>query len=65
MESVDKAGTDLLKLGADVQVTAPPELVARIGATIRAMAALYPAPGPEPLTAPASPGGSGRGSGGR
>jgi predicted DNA-binding transcriptional regulator YafY len=46
MESVDKAAIDLLRLGADVRVTAPPELVARIGATIRAMASLYPADDP-------------------
>jgi predicted DNA-binding transcriptional regulator YafY len=42
IESVEKAAVDLLRLGADVRVTAPPELVARIGETIRAMASLYP-----------------------
>ncbi|MEV0398203.1 helix-turn-helix transcriptional regulator [Polymorphospora rubra] len=43
IESVDHAATDLLKLGAHAQVLAPPELVARIAATVRAMADFYQA----------------------
>jgi hypothetical protein len=32
----------VLRLGADAQVLAPPELVTHLGTTIRAMARLYP-----------------------
>lgn len=43
IESTDHAATDLLRLGAHARVLAPPELVERIAATVRAMAAHYPA----------------------
>lgn len=42
LESVPHAAAGLLRLGADAQVLAPPELVAHMGTTIRAMARLYP-----------------------
>jgi predicted DNA-binding transcriptional regulator YafY len=41
LESVPHAAAGLLRLGADAQVLAPPELVAHMGNTIRAMARLY------------------------
>lgn len=41
LESVPHAAAGLLRLGADAQVLAPPELVAHMGKTIRAMARLY------------------------
>lgn len=44
VESVERAAVDLLKLGADAQVLAPPALVARIAGTIHAMAAHYANP---------------------
>ncbi|RKR87241.1 putative DNA-binding transcriptional regulator YafY [Micromonospora pisi] len=43
IESIEHAATDLLRLGAHGQVLAPPELVARIGETVRGMAVHYPA----------------------
>ena len=42
LESVPHAAAGLLRLGTDVQVLEPPELVAHMGTTIRAMARLYP-----------------------
>lgn len=42
IESIDHAAVDLLKLGANAQVIAPPELVARITATVHGMAGYYP-----------------------
>jgi predicted DNA-binding transcriptional regulator YafY len=41
LENVPHAAAGLLRLGADAQVLAPPELVAHMGKTIRAMARLY------------------------
>jgi predicted DNA-binding transcriptional regulator YafY len=41
LESVPHAAAGLLRLGADAQVLEPPELVAHMGKTIRAMARLY------------------------
>ncbi|MFG1646063.1 helix-turn-helix transcriptional regulator [Amycolatopsis sp. NPDC049252] len=41
LENVPHAAAGLLRLGADAQVLAPPELVAHMGRTIRAMARLY------------------------
>ncbi|GIF02619.1 helix-turn-helix transcriptional regulator [Actinoplanes siamensis] len=43
LENVTQAAAMLLRLGADVQVLAPAELVAHLTATIRAMSRLYPA----------------------
>jgi predicted DNA-binding transcriptional regulator YafY len=43
LENVPHAAAGLLRLGADAQVLAPPELVAHMGKTIQAMARLYPA----------------------
>jgi predicted DNA-binding transcriptional regulator YafY len=43
-ESVDDAYTELLRLGADVEIIEPVELRTRTGATALAMAALYTAP---------------------
>ncbi|MEV0569757.1 WYL domain-containing protein [Dactylosporangium sp. NPDC050588] len=43
LESVDHAAASLLRPGADAQALAPPELVARITATIRAMTRTVPA----------------------
>ncbi|BCJ39347.1 transcriptional regulator [Actinoplanes ianthinogenes] len=46
LENVPHAAAGLLRLGAEVQVLGPPELVEHMRATIRAMACLYPvAPG--------------------
>ncbi|MBE1501106.1 putative DNA-binding transcriptional regulator YafY [Amycolatopsis lexingtonensis] len=42
LESVPHAAAGLLRLGADAQALAPPELVAHLGKTIAAMARLYP-----------------------
>jgi predicted DNA-binding transcriptional regulator YafY len=42
LENVPHAAAGLLRLGADAQVLEPPELVAHMGNTIRAMARLYP-----------------------
>jgi predicted DNA-binding transcriptional regulator YafY len=42
LESVPHTAATLLRLGPDVQVLAPPRLVAHLGDTIRAMARLYP-----------------------
>ncbi|GAB3133617.1 WYL domain-containing protein [Amycolatopsis stemonae] len=42
LESVPHAAAGLLRLGVDAQALAPPELVAYLGNTIRAMARLYP-----------------------
>nr|BFE61250.1 WYL domain-containing protein [Dactylosporangium thailandense] len=42
LENVDHAAASLLRLGADAQALAPPELVARITTTLRAMTRLYP-----------------------
>ncbi|UOX88622.1 WYL domain-containing protein [Amycolatopsis sp. FBCC-B4732] len=41
LESVAHAATGLLRLGADAQVLAPPELVAHMGKTVAALARLY------------------------
>lgn len=59
-EAYDYAHDELLRLGPDVEVLSPPELRARLAATIRAMATLYAppptAPSPPPSAAtPSSP----------
>jgi predicted DNA-binding transcriptional regulator YafY len=41
IESVEHASVALLKLGADAQVLAPPDLVERIADTVRTMAGYY------------------------
>lgn len=41
IESFEHALGDLLKLGADVEVVAPPELRSRMAATVRTLASRY------------------------
>jgi predicted DNA-binding transcriptional regulator YafY len=40
-ESLDHAAAEILRLGTDVEVTAPPELRERLAATVRSLAARY------------------------
>jgi predicted DNA-binding transcriptional regulator YafY len=57
IESIRQGHIELLKLGADAEVLAPPELRARFTDTARALAALYPPEAPEDSpTAQAGPG---------
>jgi predicted DNA-binding transcriptional regulator YafY len=40
-ESLDHAAAEILRLGTDVEVMAPPELRERLAATVRRLAARY------------------------
>ncbi|MEU4335041.1 YafY family protein [Micromonospora lupini] len=54
IESIRHGCVELLKLGAQVEVLAPPELRERLASTAHALAALYPPP-PEPQSDAAPP----------
>jgi predicted DNA-binding transcriptional regulator YafY len=47
IESLDNAETEFLRLGADIEILAPPDLRSRLSAAAHSLATLYPPP-PEP-----------------